>query len=1006
MTKAGTVPVTLRGRLIKSFTSSEHRPTDLLVSIVAFLLLIATSRLVALEGPPDWEVNAFRAINNLPSWLFPIIWPFMQYGVFVTIPIAAAMAFYFRRYKLATLLLIGGVGIYYLARVVKEVVPRGRPGDLLESINAREKFAPGSNGFTSGHTAVAATIATFAHYYLSKRWRLISILTLGVVTFGRVYIGGHLPLDVLGGIFLGVGVASLINFIVGVPVKPITHKEETRQWVIIHRPRHPGDIIRMILAAFVFALLTVLALGQQLSQLEEALFRLVNYLPSFLSPLLQVIMQAGALFFVFIAAALALLFKHRRLFLKILFGGVTVWWLTKLAKMLVERDRPFYLLNSIVERATNSGILGFPSGHSAVAALLATVSSPYVPKRWSRLFWLVAWTVGISRVYVGAHLPLDVIAGLSLGWFFGSLLNLIFGTPAKPLPTQAIKQKLREAGLRATSLKRMEVDARGSTPMLARIANGNYVFIKFLDVEHRNADILYRLWRYLSLREVGDEAPFASTKQQAEHEAYLSIQAAQSGVRTPQVLLATPVHHRSAMVVTHKVEGPILSQYEGRITDKMLQAVWQEVAKLHAHRIAHRDLRAANVMIDRQKRPWLIDFSFAVTAATDVQLKKDIVELLVSTALLTNPAVAVRAAKSVLGNKPLQGVLPYLQRLALTAATKKLLRQDPTILAKLEQEIEVQTKSQHVKKIQMTRLNYKWLVLLFIIGASFYYFLPRLGELDDVLRVLKDVDIKWLLASLGASVLTYFMSAVVVLGSTAKPLAFGYTLLLQAATSVVNRITPKSLGGIALTQQYLEKNGLSRAEAIAAVSVAYASGIITHALLLLSLAIAFNAEQVHFIHVSTTQLLLLAAVIVISLGSLVFLPSLKRHVNQWSRDIYQAFKYSLSHPVKAVQIFGGSLAITLAYSLALYFALEGFGPAVAFRTVLLVYLGGSALASASPTPGGLGAAEAALTVGLSAVGVPLGQAVAGVLTFRFVTFWLPILPGLAAFRTLTKRMYG
>jgi len=70
---------------------------------------------------------------------------------------------------------------------------------------------------------------------------------------------------------------------------------------------------------------------------------------------------------------------------------------------------------------------------------------------------------------------------------------------------------------------------------------------------------------------------------------------------------------------------------------------------------------------------------------------------------------------------------------------------------------------------------------------------------------------------------------------------------------------------------------------------------------------------------------------------------------------------------------------------------------------MAVYVGGSAIASAAPTPGNLGAIEAAIVAGLTGIGVPPEQAVAAVLSFRLLTFWLPILPGGPVFRYLQHR---
>ena len=68
-----------------------------------------------------------------------------------------------------------------------------------------------------------------------------------------------------------------------------------------------------------------------------------------------------------------------------------------------------------------------------------------------------------------------------------------------------------------------------------------------------------------------------------------------------------------------------------------------------------------------------------------------------------------------------------------------------------------------------------------------------------------------------------------------------------------------------------------------------------------------------------------------------------------------------------------------------------------------VYLGASIIAAAAPTPGGLGALEAAVVAGLTGVGMESGAAVAAVLSYRLVTYWLPILPGWISFHMLERR---
>ena len=119
------------------------------------------------------------------------------------------------------------------------------------------------------------------------------------------------------------------------------------------------------------------------------------------------------------------------------------------------------------------------------------------------------------------------------------------------------------------------------------------------------------------------------------------------------------------------------------------------------------------------------------------------------------------------------------------------------------------------------------------------------------------------------------------------------------------------------------------------------------------------------------------------------------------RDLAGVFR----QPRRAAMLFGASAGLTLSYGFVLAASAMAFGVDVSLLEVLAVYLAGTALAAASPTPGNLGAVEVALSAGLSAVGVAPAAAVAAVLIYRLLTFWLPVAPGLIAFRYLQKKHY-
>jgi len=184
-------------------------------AVCAVGILILAALPVDVDSAPALEVDAFRVINGFPDFLDAPLWVAMQLGNLIAAPAAAAVAGVFRRWRLMVGFLLLGAGKWILARVVKDLVIRHRPGTFLDDVIVRDEFGAGK-AFVSGHAVIAVGIATLAHPYLGKRGRIILWTLAGLVCFGRVYVGAHLPLDVIGGAALGVAIGAVIHAVLGV----------------------------------------------------------------------------------------------------------------------------------------------------------------------------------------------------------------------------------------------------------------------------------------------------------------------------------------------------------------------------------------------------------------------------------------------------------------------------------------------------------------------------------------------------------------------------------------------------------------------------------------------------------------------------------------------------------------------------------------------------------------------------------------------------------------------
>jgi undecaprenyl-diphosphatase len=152
-----------------------------------------------------------------------------------------------------------------------------------------------------------------------------------------------------------------------------------------------------------------------------------------------------------------------------------------------------------------------------------------------------------------------------------------------------------------------------------------------------------------------------------------------------------------------------------------------------------------------------------------------------------------------------------------------------------------------------------------------------------------------------------------------------------------------------------------------------------------------------------SRILVVVVVLLVVAGVVLWLSLRRDQVVPQIRRAVRSVVDVLRQPTRALQLFGGSAGVTGFYLLAFFASLEAFRTSLPLLEVTAVFLGAAAVASVAPTSGGLGAMEAALVAGLSAFGASLGPAIAGVLAFRLVTFWLPILPGWMMFRHLTRR---
>jgi len=768
--------------------------------------------------------------------------------------------------------------------------------------------------------------------------------------------------------------------------------------------RHPADVAR--LAGAIVVLLLGMGLNawrpQTVQNASADLARLLDLLPELLQTVLAGGLQLAAVAAPVGVAVVLVAGRRWRLLLTVAVTAAVAAGISSALQSWLDDVVP----RTVVDASEHEGWLtgqAFPSGtYLGATAAVATLLLPCVPRRWRR--WLVGFVVAaaLCRIVTAVVVPVNVVVLTALGAALGSIVLVAFGAPTRRASLGEAAAGAARAGVPVSDL--VATPGRAATHHFEAVTRVERrpVTVTLVGRDDRDAELLARSVRALTTKAVDDRPLRLRGETRLKQEALCTL-AARRLVPAPDVLGVGETPDGDAVLVLAAVDGPSLTDFD--VDDDALREVWTHAARLREHRLAHGALALAAFRATPEGVV-LTGFGAGELGADTATLDADLAELLVTTAAAVGPGRAVASAvASSLPPDALKGALTLVQPQALSRETRRGVDDVKRICAETRTALQDALGVDEVELIDLARITPAK-----VMSAAGTVFLALMvfafvGNIDTVGEALGRVDWAVLPFLLLMVVVGTFAGGWGLVSAVTRPLPFLRTSEVMLAQSFLNRFTPANAGGMALRARYLQKNGVELTQAATSVGLTSAASGAVQAVLLVAVSIWAGAQETTSFSLPDASQLAVIVVVLVVLGGLVYVvPAGRRLVFGRLADVvgdaWRDLRTLATQPSKVIGLFG-SAALSKTTTLAAFVAsCAASDISLATSQLVFLYMTANTVASAAPTPGGVGAIEAALIAALTGAGVDPSVAVSAVVVFRLATYWLPVPPSYVALRHL------
>lgn len=754
--------------------------------------------------------------------------------------------------------------------------------------------------------------------------------------------------------------------------------------------RRPTDallsLVALVVVIVTFALIRILPTGS--NEISSDVSRWLHHVPLWLSSGAEAVVALGTIA-VIVVASVTLIRTDARSSLNAAIAVAVAVIVTIIATSVLHSEHG--ALSRAVLHGRNPTV--FVVDASVIAFLV--VSDLARRSRWTRWCALSGAGLLLTALAVDSLTPFAVVVVLFGGLFLGWALRWSLGAlSVRPRISELITW-LSEYHL---AVRELRESAHGVSHLVGELNDGTKIEVRMANRDTRGSGVLLRLWSRFRLRQVVVGHLALSSRSQLQQLALASLTAQSQGIVCPSVLLLNETPSETLVLVMKTPSGT-----ERPSDEASARAIFHALRALHDAGIAHRDLRASNLFAT-DSAAGFCSFDSALPGAGELVRRLDVTQLLTTIAQLIGPADAVKALRSSYTPKDESAIIATLQPIALAPWGWDEMRKGRRCLAAVRSEMA----GAGVNEPPITRLErFRWRTVASTVALTIIAFL-FIGQFSKVnlLGALRHTNIGWFLVALLGSAVTYFAAAANLAAFVPKRLSLVRGFFVQLSTAYVGVAMPPTVGHVAVNSRYLTRQKVDGSSIAAAVALSQIVNVVTTVPLLIIFGLLTGSGISRFKIVPGADLLIALGAMAFIVGVALLAPRLRRRFTRqvWPRirGVWPRLLFAVSQPLRLAAGIGSNLLLTLGYLVAFIAALHALGAYPALLPAAIVYLAGNTVGSFAPTPGGLGAVEAVLAAGLTAIGVPAHEAIPAVLMFRVATFWLPIPAGWISYSLLRR----